>query len=89
MKILVINSGSSSIKFKLYEKQVPVASGLVGKIGEHSSKIELKNLIDKKEEHRDEPVPNHQAGVKIINEFLHKTGIVEDLNHLDGCGHRV
>ena len=89
MKILVINSGSSSIKFKLYEKQVPVASGLVGKIGEHSSKIEIKNLIDKKEEHRDEPVPNHQAGVKIINEFLHKTGIVEDLNHLDGCGHRV
>lgn len=89
MKILVLNSGSSSIKFKLYDDKIPVASGLVGKIGEHSSKIELKNLITKKHQHRDEPVPNHQAGVNIINEFLQKTQLVKDLNHLDGCGHRV
>lgn len=89
MKILVLNSGSSSIKFKLYDDKIPVASGLVGKIGEHSSKIELNNLISKKHQHRDEPVPNHQAGVAIINEFLKKTGLVKDLNHLDGCGHRV
>lgn len=89
MKILVLNSGSSSIKFKLYDDKTPIASGLIGKIGEHSSKIELKNLTNNKHAHRDEPVPNHQAGVKIINEFLHQTGLVQDLSHLDGCGHRV
>lgn len=89
MKILVLNSGSSSIKFKLYDDKKAVASGLIGKIGEHSSKIELKNLVSNKQEQRDEPVPNHKAGVSIINEFLKTTGLIEDLNHLDGCGHRV
>lgn len=89
MKILVLNSGSSSIKFKLYDDKKAVASGLIGKIGEHSSKIELKNLVTNKHEQRDEPVPNHKEGVSIINEFLKTTGIVKDLSHLDGCGHRV
>lgn len=89
MKILVLNSGSSSIKFKLYDDKKAVASGLIGKIGEHSSKIELKNLVINKHEQRDEPVPNHKEGVSIINEFLKTTGIVKDLSHLDGCGHRV
>ncbi|HJE66534.1 MAG TPA: acetate kinase, partial [Campylobacter avium] len=44
MKILVLNSGSSSIKFKLYNDDKAVALGLVEKIGENTSKVELKNL---------------------------------------------
>lgn len=89
MKILVLNSGSSSIKFKLYDKEVPVITGLIGKIGEHSSQIVMKDLVNNKEKTSDVPVPNHKAGVKVINEFLGETGIVKSLQELDGCGHRV
>ena len=89
MKILVINSGSSSIKFKLYEEEKPVASGVIEKIGEHSSKIELKDLLTNKIQQRDEPVPNHQAGINVISEFFQDSGILKDLEELDGCGHRV
>lgn len=89
MKILVINSGSSSIKFKLYVENTPIASGLISKIGEHKGLIELKNLRTKKSERRDEPVPNHQRGVNIINEFLAKSRLIGSLTELDGCGHRV
>ena len=41
MKILVINSGSSSIKYQLFdgEKMIPMASGLVEKIGEPTSRV--------------------------------------------------
>ncbi|TQR33158.1 acetate kinase [Campylobacter sp. MIT 99-7217] len=88
-KILVINSGSSSIKFKLYEDKKAVASGVIEKIGEHTSKIELKDLISDKVEKRDEPVPNHQAGINVISEFFQDSGILESLEDLDGCGHRV
>lgn len=89
MKILVINSGSSSIKFKLYVENKPIASGLISKIGEHKGLIELKNLLKNSKERRDEPVPNHQRGVNIINEFLAKSHLIGSLAELDGCGHRV
>ena len=39
MKILVLNCGSSSIKYKLFEGQEPVASGLIERIGEKGSSV--------------------------------------------------
>ena len=46
MKILVLNSGSSSIKFKFFDDKVVKASGLVEKIGEEKSKVILKNALN-------------------------------------------
>ena len=89
MKILVLNSGSSSLKFKLYENKYPVASGVIEKIGEHQGKTTLQNLNTQEKITLDDPVPNHQRGVEMIETFFTQTGLVKDLNEIDGCGHRV
>ena len=89
MKILVLNSGSSSMKFKLYDSGVAIASGLVDKIGESESNVKLKNLAKGGEIERKEAVANHQKAVKIIEDFFHESGILGSLAELGGCGHRV
>jgi len=93
MKILVLNSGSSSIKFKVYREEKgnldEVASGIVEKIGEEISYIKYKSV--KGEIRYNEIVKNHEEGLKhIINVLTDKDkGVIEDLNEIVGVGHRV
>ncbi|MCR6570217.1 acetate kinase [Campylobacter insulaenigrae] len=89
MKILVLNSGSSSIKFKLFDGDKAVASGLVEKIGEQKSKVELKDLKTLQKFQQELPIKNHEDGMKLVNELFAESGILYDLNELDGCGHRI
>lgn len=89
MKILVLNSGSSSIKFKLFDNKILKTSGLVQKIGENNSKIELKNTLTQEEFQKELPIKNHEEGLKFINELFKESTILNDLNELDGCGHRI
>ncbi|HEB9327748.1 TPA: acetate kinase [Campylobacter coli] len=89
MKILVLNSGSSSIKFKFFDDKVVKASGLVEKIGEEKSKIILKNTLNDENFERELAIKNHEHGLQIVNELFKESGILEDLNALDGCGHRI
>lgn len=89
MKILVLNSGSSSLKFKYYEDDQAVATGLIEKIGEHQGKSNLYNLRANTTMTLDEPVPNHQRGVEIIEAFFKKENLLKQLGDIDGCGHRV
>ncbi|MSN96805.1 acetate kinase [Campylobacter sp. FMV-PI01] len=89
MKILVLNSGSSSIKFKLYnmdDKSV-LASGIIEEIGNKNSKAILKfsgKVVTKNLE-----IINHEAGTHILNQMLKDNGILDSLNDLDGIGHRI
>ncbi|EOH7340239.1 acetate kinase [Campylobacter coli] len=89
MKILVLNSGSSSIKFKFFDDKVVKASGLVEKIGEEKSKVILKNALNDEKFERELAIKNHEHGLQIVNELFKESGILEDLNALDGCGHRI
>ncbi|HEB9415941.1 TPA: acetate kinase [Campylobacter coli] len=89
MKILVLNSGSSSIKFKFFDDKVVKASGLVEKIGEEKSKVILKNTLNDENFERELAIKNHEHGLQIVNELFKESGILEDLNALDGCGHRI
>ncbi|MCH3694340.1 acetate kinase [Campylobacter lari] len=89
MKILVLNSGSSSIKFKLFKKDEALASGLVEKIGEQSSKIELKDLKSGQKYKKELAIKDHEQGIELVNELFAQSGILHDLNELDGCGHRI
>ncbi|EAI7268556.1 TPA: acetate kinase [Campylobacter lari] len=89
MKILVLNSGSSSIKFKLFEKDEALASGLVEKIGETNSKIELKDLKNAQKYQKELAIKDHKQGIELVNELFAQSGILHDLNELDGCGHRI
>ena len=90
-KVLVINSGSSSIKFELFEmpeKQVQ-AKGLLQRIGEGSS--ELKYKIGGTEQTNNRPVKDHADGLKmIIDALTDKThGGLKDISEIGAVGHRV
>jgi len=91
MKVLVINSGSSSIKFELYlmpEKKVE-AKGLLQKIGEESS--ELKAKVNGVESVVKKPVKDHAEGLRMIVATLTDSahGGLNDISEIGAVGHRV
>ncbi|WP_066219450.1 acetate/propionate family kinase [Formosa haliotis] len=91
MKILVINSGSSSIKFQLIEMpaEVVVASGLVERIGLEEGAIHYKDQTNAVS--LTMPIPNHAAGLSKVASMLmdEKTGVIKDVAEIDLVGHRV
>lgn len=89
MKIAVINSGSSSIKFQLFlmPKGEVLAHALVEKIGESGSKGIFK-YGDKKIEITAD-IKSHQEGLRLINTLLAEHHIVEHFCELDAIAHRV
>ena len=91
MKILVLNCGSSSIKYALYEMEskTVITSGGIEKIGLPDSCIIIKLNGEKHKIER--PIQEHTAGVQFIFEGL-TTGdyaVMKDLNELDAVGHRM
>lgn len=94
MKILVLNSGSSSIKFQLFDMQGPevLASGLMEQIGEKDGQARLKRFPESANEQvisETLAVEDHRAGLKIMARLLRESGALTDITTLDGIGHRV
>ncbi|MGE5307719.1 MAG: acetate kinase [Deltaproteobacteria bacterium] len=91
MKILVINSGSSSIKYQLFRmpEQKVIAKGLLERIGEAESVFTQKSERGAAEIKK--PVPNHEVGVKFILEMLTdcEHGVIGSVDEIEGIGHRV
>lgn len=89
MKIAVINSGSSSIKFQLFDmtKEQVLASAMVEKIGEFSSITTLK-FRDKKIVITS-VIENHHDGLESIINLLSENEILQNFASLDAIGHRV
>lgn len=91
MNILIINSGSSSIKYQLIKmpEEIVAASGLVERIGLQGSLIHYKTGEDKMTKEID--IPDHETGLNKITSFLmdKEVGVVEDKNHIEVVGHRV
>lgn len=91
MKVLVINSGSSSIKFQLFympQREV-IASGLVEKIGLEEGAIHYKTREGK--ETLSLKIEDHAFGLKEVVKLLldDKIGVIKDVNDIDAVGHRV
>ena len=91
MKILVLNCGSSSIKYALYDmdRQAVITSGGIEKIGLPDSFINVKLNGEK---HRlERPIEEHTAGVQWIFEVLTSGdyAVLGSLNELDAVGHRM
>jgi len=91
MRVLVINSGSSSIKFQLFKMPEAnvVCSGMVERIGLKVSGIHYKTekiTID-----NELVIENHSQGLAIIADYLMDTnhGVIKDVNEIDVVGHRV
>lgn len=91
MKILVINSGSSSIKFKLLEMETEslLAEGLIERIGLAESRITYKT--NGKKIVIEEPVPDHKTGLAfVLDDLTHEDyGAIKSLNEIGAIGHRV
>ncbi len=93
MEILVLNLGSSSIKFKLFDMQEnkPLASGLAEKIGEEIGQLKIKSHLHHNDQELKEKlvIKDHASGLLMIRESLTKMGIIKDFNQIDAIGHRV
>ena len=98
MKILVINTGSSSIKYQLFDlgsQDTVMASGIVEKIGEDTSFLTYKRILpggDGFEENTEEcSVADHHEGMNCIVDLLvdPKHGSIKDKKEISAVGHRV
>lgn len=92
MKVIVLNCGSSSIKYQLFEmpsKNV-LAKGLVDKIGLKGSAIKHKRN-DGVEAKLEGEILDHQAGIQYLLGILvsEKYGSIKDIEEIDAVGHRV
>lgn len=96
MKILVINSGSSSIKYKLYESTgdnhdfTVLAQGGAERIGISGSSVDCKKPGGEKE-HQYLDLPDHKKAINAIFHMLTEPekGVLQSLSELSGVGHRV
>lgn len=89
-KILAINSGSSSLKFKLFEmpEEQTIASGLIERIGIESPRVTIKDgsgIVYQD----DVNVANHKDAVELLVHLLLKLNIVASYDEIAGVGHRV
>ncbi len=95
MKILVINSGSSSIKYQLFEMPhpAPLTSGLVERIGLDGSRIKHKifHAETVTEIVRELPIPNHQTGLQQVANLLMDAdfGVIKTPAEIEAVGHRT
>lgn len=92
MKILVLNCGSSSIKYKLFDmtsKEV-IAQGGIEKIGLKDSFLKL-TLPSGEKKILEKDIPEHTIGVEFILETLTSPeyGAIKSLNEIDAVGHRM
>ncbi|WP_299902666.1 acetate kinase [uncultured Aquimarina sp.] len=91
MKILVLNSGSSSIKFQLFQmpSEEVICSGLVERIGLENAKISFKTASLSIEDIED--IPNHKIGLQLVASYLlhPEKGVVSESSEIDIVGHRV
>ena len=89
MRILVLNSGSSSIKFQLFamDTKTSLASGLIEQIGSSSSRAVLKANGKTYEIKRF--IKDHHDGLEAMNELFVTSHTLHDLSELDGIGHRI
>ena len=87
MHVLVINCGSSSIKFQLYAMPVEdvLARGLVERIGEETGRLQLTDAAGSRAV--EQPIADHAAGLDLVLRELQAGGV--DLEAIGAVGHRV
>lgn len=89
-KTLVINSGSSTLKFKLYlmPEEKEIAKGLLERIGFDGSAIKIV-YNDGKKYTEELPLANHAVAIKEMLRLLKELKIVDNFEEITGVGHRV
>ena len=92
MKILVINAGSSSLKYQLIdiEKETVLAKGLCERVGINGSKL-THRPSGKDEYVKVSPMETHKEAIRLVLEALTDAehGVIGDVNEINAIGHRV
>ena len=90
MKVLVINCGSSSLKFQLIDAETEqlLFKGLCERIGIEGSQISY-TATGKDKVTKVTPMPEHKTAVSLVLEALTESGVVKSLDEIDAVGHRI
>ncbi len=93
MKVLVLNCGSSSIKYQLIDmanNAALMAKGLIERIGAEVGEFTHK-ATGKDKYYVQTPVKDHEVGISLVLNTLidEKLGVIKDLNEINAVGHRV
>jgi acetate kinase len=88
-KVMAVNAGSSSLKYKLFEmpEEKVLCSGLADRIGHEDGIFKIK--YNGKEVKQILPIMDHAKGVQLVLDALTKYGIVKDLKEIKCVGHRI
>lgn len=88
-KVMAVNSGSSSLKFQLFEmpEGTVLTSGNIERIGLPMGIFGIN--VNGEKISKEVPVPNHQVAVDLLMEALVEYGIVKDLDEIKAAGHRI
>ncbi len=91
MKILVVNAGSSSLKYQLIdmETEAVLAKGGVERIGIPGSLLKAKG--NGKEKVYTQDMPNHKVAIELVLSALqdNEIGVIKSMNEIGAVGHRV
>lgn len=88
-KVISVNSGSSSLKFQLFEmpQETVLTSGQAERIGQDMGQFTIK--VNGEKHVTTTPIPDHQKAVDLLLSALVEYRIVESLDEIRGAGHRV
>ena len=99
MKVLVVNAGSSSLKYQLLDTETDrlLAKGICERIGEtvgilDHKKYTLTDGEEKEERFKEEiPIPNHSVATRMVVDALTDSvkGVISDMSEIEAIGHRV
>jgi len=93
MKVLVINAGSSSLKYQLIDMDTHgvVAKGLCERIGIDGSKLTHKNTAQKSETVFEKPMKDHSDAISMVIDALvsPECGVIKSMDEIGAVGHRV
>ena len=91
MKILVVNCGSSSLKYELIDMQDEnvMAKGYLERLGQEGSF--LTHTVNGEKHKIEKKISNHEEGMElVVEQLLHpEYGVIKDLNEIDAIGHRI
>jgi acetate kinase len=93
MSVLVLNCGSSSLKYQLFDMrdESVKSKGLVERIGIKGSRVKHTSFPGGNNTILDDDIPNHTEAIKIVLSLLtdKKTGVISSLGEISAIGHRV
>ena len=91
MKILVVNAGSSSLKYQLFDmvNESVIAKGAVERIGIPGSRLTAKG--NGRQKVYEQPMPDHKVAIKLVLEALTdgEIGVISSMKEIGAVGHRV